>query len=205
VVVAKPKPEMIPTMRPSVPAAFTALACLLAESDAFAPTPNSSLQRTTNLNAFLPHEAIDLTQNALTSASNLLSTIDSDIASIPDNEFRKVFAGGGLIMLGSVLSTVFVGYLIDSNNSYADLVAETYAGQDLEEEESFLDSLKLMSPEQRKQSEEMTEMVMAFRERKAKSLGTWTEEDERLKKERLELMKEEKEVGKEEKDMFDDY
>ena len=93
-------------------------------------------------------------------------------------------------MLGSVLSTVFVGFLIESNNSYADLVAESYAGQDLEGEESFLDSLKL-TPEQKKETEEM---IMAFREKKAKKAGTWTEEDETKKQQRME-----------EKDMFSDY
>lgn len=104
-------------------------------------------------------------------------------------------------MLGSVLSTIFVGFLIDSNNAYADLVAETYAGQDLEEEESFLDSLSF---DQRREAEEM---VYDFREKKAKKAGTWTEEDERLKMERL---LEKKKMGEEsggvgEKDVFSDY
>lgn len=97
---------------------------------------NKTHRTATTLHAILP-EHLDLTHHALTSATTLLSTIDSDIASIPDDQFRKVFAGGGLIMFGSLLSTMFVGYLIESNNSYADLVAETYAGQDLDEQESF--------------------------------------------------------------------
>lgn len=101
-------------------------------------------------------------------------------------------------MLGSVLSTIFVGFLIDSNNSYADLVAETYGGQ--EEEESFLESLSF---EQRKEAEEM---VREYREKKARKAGTWTEEDERLKQERLSESKvEESSVGAGEKDMFSDY
>ena len=104
-------------------------------------------------------------------------------------------------MLGSVLSTIFVGFLIDSNNSYADLVAETYAGQDRGEEESFLDSLSL---DQRREAEEM---VREYRERKAKKAGTWTEEDERAKQERLKEEKAEASVagGSGEKDMFSDY
>jgi hypothetical protein len=77
----------------------------------------------------------------------LISTIDSDIANIPDNEFRTVFAGGIAIMFGSVLSTIFVGFLIESNGGgYADLVAETYAEQNMGDgEETFLNSLGLVS------------------------------------------------------------
>eukprot|EP00956_Cyclotella_meneghiniana_P026587 scaffold57845_cov82-Cyclotella_meneghiniana.AAC.1 len=143
---------------------------------------------------------MDTAHHILHSASTLLSTIDSDIANIPDDEFRKVFAGGGIIMLGSILSTVFVGYLIESNNSYADLVAETYAGQ--EKEESFLDSLSF---EQRKEAEDM---VYDFREKKAKRAGTWTEEDERLKMERLakdNRVEDSVVEVKKDKDAFSDY
>ncbi|KAL7489725.1 hypothetical protein ACHAW6_015416 [Cyclotella cf. meneghiniana] len=182
-------------------AACLALACLSSRgTNAFAPPVHLAThfssrhpisQSSTSLHALIPHDsAFDLTHHALNAASTFLSTIDSDIASIPDDQFRKVFAGGGLIMLGSVLSTVFVGFLIESNNSYADLVAESYAGQDLKGEESFLDSLKL-TPEQKRETEEM---IMAFREKKAKKAGTWTEEDEVQKQERVE-----------EKDMFSDY
>lgn len=118
----------------------------------------------------------------LSSASTYLSTIDGDIASIPDNEFRKVFAGGGLIMLGSILSVVFVGFLIDSSGSYADLVADTYVEQNLDgEEETFLDSLG-MSAEKRAETEEM---IRAFREKKMRKAGTWTDEDEKKKQEIL--------------------
>lgn len=102
-------------------------------------------------------------------------------------------------MLGSIISTAFVGFLIDSNNSYADLVAETYAGQELAEEESFLDSLSF---EQRKEAEEM---VRDFREKKARKAGTWTEEDERKKQERLAENKSDEREGQGEKDMFSDY
>jgi hypothetical protein len=183
-----------------------AFTCLSSTVTSFAPSHNHRTHAS-QLNAIPPESIVDptithLLHHALTSSpSTILSTIDSDIASIPDDQFRKVFAGGGLIMLGSVLSTIFVGFLIDSNNAYADLVAETYAGQDLEEEESFLDSLSF---DQRREAEEM---VYDFREKKAKKAGTWTEEDERLKMERL---LEEKKMGEEsggvgEKDVFSDY
>ena len=50
-------------------------------------------------------------------------------------------------MFGSVLSTIFVGFLIESNGGgYADLVAETYAEQNMGDgEETFLNSLGLVS------------------------------------------------------------
>mmetsp|Transcript_6545 Transcript_6545/g.13215 ORF Transcript_6545/g.13215 Transcript_6545/m.13215 type:complete len:201 (+) Transcript_6545:74-676(+) len=152
-------------------------------------TSTKNSKTTTALNLFLPDEATNL----------LLSTIDSDIASIPDDQFGKVFAGGGLIMLGSILSTVFVGFLLESNGGgYADLVAETYAEQNYGEDGDdgsgsgggFLDSLGL-SKEEKVETEEM---VRAFREKKMKKAGTWTEEDEKEKVQKLE-----------QKDMFSDY
>jgi hypothetical protein len=116
--------------------------------DAFAP-PAIVKQRqitaerrstTTPLNLWLPDD------HALASASSFIATIDSDIASIPDDQFGKVFAGGIFIMFGSVLSTIFVGFLVESGGGgYADLVAETYAEQNMgEDEESYLNSLGLV-------------------------------------------------------------
>jgi hypothetical protein len=180
--------------------AIFALGCCLVYSvvDAFAPAPiklqsqNVRQQtKSTALNLWLPDDA-SMFSHSLDHASTFISTIDSDIASIPDNEFRKVFAGGGLIMLGSVLSTIFVGFLVESGGGgYADLVAETYAEQDFDKDkESFMDSLGLTA-DQKKETEEM---VRAFREKKMRKAGTWTEEDEQKKQQLIE-----------EKDMFSDY
>jgi len=95
-------------------------------------------------------------------------------------------------MLGSVLSTIFVGFLVESGGGgYADLVAETYAEQDFDKDkESFMDSLGLTA-DQKKETEEM---VRAFREKKMRKAGTWTAEDEQKKQQLIE-----------EKDMFSDY
>ncbi|KAL7538158.1 hypothetical protein ACHAXR_008322 [Thalassiosira sp. AJA248-18] len=184
-------------MRRSIPSLCAALACLSSSIvDAFAPPSAGQQQRTatpsrqsppTSLNLWLPDE------HALASASSFLATIDSDIASIPDDEFGKVFAGGGAIIFGSILSTIFVGFLVESGDGgYADLVAETYAEQNMEDEaESFFDSLGLKSDEQKK---EVTDMVQAFREKKMRKAGTWTEKDE-----------EEKQQLADDKDMFSDY
>mmetsp|Transcript_21802 Transcript_21802/g.31216 ORF Transcript_21802/g.31216 Transcript_21802/m.31216 type:complete len:179 (+) Transcript_21802:16-552(+) len=169
-----------------------ALGCCLMHSvvNAFAPSgpQRSAMQQSKSsaLKMWVPDDASTLS-HSLEHASTLISTIDSDIASIPDDEFRKVFAGGGLIMFGSVLSTIFVGFLVESGGGgYADLVAETYAEQDFDS----LDSMGL-SAEQKKETEEM---LRSFREKKMRKAGTWTEEDEEKKQQLIE-----------EKDMFSDY
>ncbi len=138
-------------MKRPIAAACAAVACLSSSSvEAFAPSAlriqssvvssRQSSPTSTSLNLWLPDEHV------LSSASSFLATIDSDIANIPDDEFRKVFAGGGVIMFGSILSTIFVGFLIESGGGYADLVAETYAEQDMGDgKESFMESLGLVS------------------------------------------------------------
>jgi hypothetical protein len=171
----------------------------------------------TPLNLWLPDD------HTFASASSFIATIDSDIASIPDDQFGKVFAGGIGIMFGSVLSTIFVGFLIESGGGgYADLVAETYAEQNMgEQEESYLNSLGLVSwpstvflfhtedvskfvtlrwvlsyrsSQNAGQKAETEEMVRSFREKKMKKAGTWTAADEEQKQQLVE-----------EKRMFDDY
>mmetsp|Transcript_5775 Transcript_5775/g.12714 ORF Transcript_5775/g.12714 Transcript_5775/m.12714 type:complete len:193 (-) Transcript_5775:243-821(-) len=141
----------------------------------------------TSLNLWLPDE-----HALIASASSFIATIDSDIASIPDDQFGKVFAGGGVIIFGSILSTIFVGFLVESGGGgYADLVAETYAEQNMgEDEESYLNSLGLGEREKK----ETEEMVRAFREKKMRKAGKWTEDDEEKKRQLME-----------EKDMFSDY
>lgn len=173
-------------------AATLALGYCLMHSvvNAFAPSaPQRSVRqqsKSSALNMWVPDD-VSMLSHSLEHASTLISTIDSDIASIPDDEFRKVFAGGGLIMFGSVLSTIFVGFLVESGGGgYADLVAETYAEQDFDS----LDSMG-MSAEQKKETEEM---LRSFREKKMRKAGTWTAEDEEKKQQLIE-----------EKDMFSDY
>lgn len=156
------------------------------------PTPAPARQSPTSLHLWLPDD-----HALLASASTLVATIDSDIASIPEDEFGRVFAGAGVIILGSLLSLVFVGYLIESGGMYADLVAETYVEQDFmtnpEGDKQYLDSLGLDEEGKR----EAEEMVRAFREKKMRKAGTWTEEEEEGKQQLLE--------EKNEKDMFSDY
>lgn len=141
--------QSIATMKRSIATICTAAACLSCSSnnnvEAFT-TPSriqspANNRQTTKLNLHLPLETLH-------STSNYISTISADIDNIPDDEFGKVFAGGGIVMLGSVISTMIVGALVESGEGgYADLVAETYAEQDLSDEgkETFLNSLGLVS------------------------------------------------------------
>ena len=140
-------------MKRSITALCVAVACISSSSsvEAFAPLISSaaltctrqtpSAKSSTSLNVWLPDE------HALSSASSFISTVSADIDNIPDDEFGKVFAGGIGIMFGSILSTIFVGFLVESGyGGYADLVAESYAGQDLDDgKDSFLNSLGLVS------------------------------------------------------------
>lgn len=134
---------------PIISTICAAVALAINVVDAFVPTVVVKQQQRTasrrstysSLNLWIPDD------HTFASASSFIATIDSDIASIPDDQFGKVFAGGIFIMFGSVLSTIFVGFLIESGGGgYADLVAETYAEQNMgEEEESYLNSLGLVS------------------------------------------------------------
>ena len=135
-------------MKRSIARICTAAVCLSCSNSAEAfSTPSTRIQspsnriQNTKLNLHLPLETLH-------STSNYISTISADIDNIPDDEFGKVFAGGGIVMLGSVISTMIVGALVESGEGgYADLVAETYAEQDLSDDgkETFLNSLGLVS------------------------------------------------------------
>lgn len=135
----------------SISSICAALALSINAVDSFALVPSVAVKQrqkapsrrsqTTSLNLWLHDD------HTFASASSFIATIDSDIASIPDDQFGKVFAGGIFIMFGSILSTIFVGFLIESGGGgYADLVAETYAEQNMGDgKESYLNSLGLVS------------------------------------------------------------
>ena len=56
-----------------------------------------------------------------------IATIDSDIANIPQNEFAPVFMGGLTVMFGGLIAVLFVGFIIDKRDLYANIVADSYA------------------------------------------------------------------------------
>jgi hypothetical protein len=98
--------------------------------------------------------------SAINSASTFVSTISVDIDSIPRDDFATVFAGGITVMIGGVLSTVIVGFLLESGNSYASVVADSYAqGGD----EEFWESL---SPEDQVKTRELMEKLRQSKEGK---------------------------------------
>mmetsp|Transcript_7464 Transcript_7464/g.14130 ORF Transcript_7464/g.14130 Transcript_7464/m.14130 type:complete len:243 (+) Transcript_7464:158-886(+) len=87
------------------------------------------------------------------SSSHLISTISADIDNIPQDDFGTVFAGGIAVMIGGVLSTLIVGFLLERGDSYANVVAESYAqGGD----EEFWRSL---SPDDQERAREMLEKL----------------------------------------------
>lgn len=88
--------------------------------------------------------------------SLLIATIDSDIANIPDNEFSSVFAGGIVVMFGGLISALFVGWILDSRNLYANVVADSYA-QGADDEEFW----KGLSEEEKIKTQELLKKLKA--------------------------------------------
>ena len=64
----------------------------------------------------------------------MLATVDSDIAKLSDNEFAPVFMGGIAVMFGGLLSALFVGFIVNSKDLSASLVADSYAQSEDDEE-----------------------------------------------------------------------
>jgi hypothetical protein len=98
----------------------------------------------------------DHAASSIGSTNLLLSTIDSDIAKLSDNEFAPVFLGGIAVMVGGLLSAVFVGLVVDKKDLYASLVADSYLQGSGEDDESFW---KGLSDEEKKKTQEMLEKV----------------------------------------------
>lgn len=95
---------------------------------------------------------------SLQSTSTFVSTISADIDNIANDEFGKVFLGGITVMIGGVASALMVGFLLESNNSYASIVADSYAqGGD----EEFWEKL---SPEDQVKAREMIAKLKASKE-----------------------------------------
>uniref|UniRef100_A0A8J9RZR4 Uncharacterized protein n=1 Tax=Phaeodactylum tricornutum TaxID=2850 RepID=A0A8J9RZR4_PHATR len=100
-----------------------------------------------------------LTPSFMTSfaSSALIATIDSDIASIPVNEFAPVFAGGMAVMFGGVLSAIITGAILEKRDLYATVVAASYA-QGGDGDEEFWKSL---SDEEKLKAKDMVQKLKA--------------------------------------------
>merc|ERR1712157_478030 len=92
----------------------------------------------------------------------ILSTIDSDIASIPQDDFKTVFLGGVVVMFGGVLSAVIVGTALKINNGYGQVIADSYIDGG---EEAFLQGL---NDEERVEAEELLRQIRGEKETKEK-------------------------------------
>mmetsp|Transcript_16863 Transcript_16863/g.23444 ORF Transcript_16863/g.23444 Transcript_16863/m.23444 type:complete len:202 (+) Transcript_16863:148-753(+) len=144
---------------------------------------------------------LDSSSSFAASTNLLISTIDSDIAKIPENEFAPVFMGGIAVMFGGVLSAVIVGAILESRDSYASIVADSYV-QGAEDEEFW----KGLSDEEKTKMEGLLQKV---RDSKKDSEGSVPQNANALTEDTaaaattssIEVpMKEEKEL-----DMFSDY
>jgi len=95
-----------------------------------------------------------------------IATIDSDIANIQLEEFRKVFAGGIAVMVGGLISTTLLGTIIEKNDLYANLAAESYI--DMAEDPAFWKKMTDgMSPEEQVKAKELMKKIKEKREREA--------------------------------------
>lgn len=124
--------------------------------------------------------------SSLLSSNTLIATIDSDIASISDDEFRTVFLGGIVVMFGGLISTFIVGTILKTTNGYGRVIADSYPEADTED---FINGL----PEEER--EEARELLRKIREQKyegKKDGGAKVVQEVPVKKES-------------EKDVFSDY
>mmetsp|Transcript_20367 Transcript_20367/g.24473 ORF Transcript_20367/g.24473 Transcript_20367/m.24473 type:complete len:205 (+) Transcript_20367:160-774(+) len=165
-------------MKISAVLSFAALLCCSSSSVVDGAFVTSSCPSTTTTTSFsrsargpshvvkpIGHNMVVDPSSAFEASTNLLiSTIDSDIANIPENEFTTVFAGGIAVMLGGVLSALIVGAILESRDSYASIVADSYA-QGAEDEEFW----KSLSDEEKTKMEGLLQKV---RDSKKGSEGT---------------------------------
>lgn len=116
------------------------------------------------------HDAsFDLVDQAIQTTSNaiLIATIDADVASLSENEFKPVFMGGLVVMFGGLISALMVGLIVDKRNLYASLVADSYA-QSGEDEEFW----KGLSEEEKNKAQDLI--------RKFKGSQSSSNEDDKL-------------------------
>lgn len=139
---------------------------MLAGAAAFVPTHSGfrARQPTSKPLKLMNGEVADtVSTSAATAASHfnnmLIATIDADIANVPENEFAPIFAGGIMVMFGGVLSALIVGFILESNNSYANVIADSYA-QGAEDEEFW----KGLSDEEAKKTKELLQKLKESKE-----------------------------------------
>jgi len=124
---------------------------------------------TTTLHVF-PIDAASVSAASETTATSLntlhdtaqnlwIATIDSDIANIQLEEFRKVFAGGISVMVGGLVSTIAVGAILEKNNLYTKLAAESYLDMAKDDPEFWKKMTAGLEGEEKIKAEELMEKI----------------------------------------------
>jgi len=99
----------------------------------------------------------------------LLATIDSDIANIQLEEFRKVFAGGIAVMAGGLMSTIAVGVILEKNNLYTKLAAESYLDMANDDPDFWKKMTEGLSEEEQAKTREIMQKMKQQKEGKRES------------------------------------
>lgn len=149
---------------------------MLVEAAAFVSRVSVAPSRTKPLH-LMNGEVAEIVSSSSAAFNNLLvATIDSDIANVPENEFAPIFAGGILVMFGGIMSALIVGFILESNDSYANVIADSYA-QGAEDEEFW----KGLSEEEQKKTRELLQKIKESKEdgaaAAAEALASVQEED----------------------------
>jgi hypothetical protein len=134
--------------------------------------------------------------------SNLIATIDADIANISDNEFAPIFMGGILVMLGGVFSAAILGFILEKGDLYANIVADSYVQQGNDEE-----FWRGLSEEDRIKGMEILKELEEKKGKKPSMFPTISPLELRNKKDPTEYSQENSRSSsaKKEMDMFSDY
>lgn len=139
--------------------------------------------------------------SAAASSSNFwLATIDADIAKLSDNEFAPIFMGGIGVMAGGLLSALIVGFILKSNNSYADVVADSYEGTN--DDDDFWDNL---TDEEKIKVEGMMKQVSGENSSIAETMQALKEKSAKAKELEAETAAAAPVKKQEDLDMFSDY
>lgn len=150
---------------------LTVFLLLLSFTEAFVPQQrtgwHTAARKPTISRSMVP---LDVVTNAITSTTTapivdttnavvnslIIATVDGDISKMSDNEFAPVFLGGMVVMFGGLLSALFVGFIVNSKDLSAKIVADSYA-QGADDKEFW----KGLSEEERKKTQDLLKRIQA--------------------------------------------
>jgi len=153
-----------------------------------------------------------------TAAQNIwIATIDSDIANIQLEEFRKVFAGGIAVMAGGLISTIAVGVILEKNDLYTSLAAESYLDMAKDDPDFWKKMTEGLSEEEKAKTAEIMQKIKQQKEGSGESENVSASvivDDNNNNKQQDQVVtsslgeveaNSEKETAKASNDMFSDY